>query len=212
MKIFQPTVTGSFTVITGSSIELQVTDTGIKIGNASTDIHTITGSLRVSGSVVDFYPSYSFRVNNTNAAASTTTTTYRDAGIQTYAGTATWTGTTPPGTPTTHSYTWNQVGNLVTLRMNLVYGSAGSALTAVSMTLPSDCPTPASPTGLTAASDVLSYGSGILSTTRTIISVATIAAGTAALRRNSANTGYEIAIIRNSAAYQYAYATIQYFV
>jgi hypothetical protein len=205
-------ITGSFTVITGSSIELQVTDTGVKIGNTISDIHTITGSLRVSGSVVDFYPSYSFRVNNTNASASTTTTTYRDAGIQTYNGTSSWTGVTAPTGSTTHSYQWNQVGNLVTLRMNLIYGTAGSSLTAVSMTLPSDCPTPASPTGLTAANDVLSYGSGILSTTRTTIVVTTIAAGAGALRRNSANTGYEIAIVRNSANYQYAYSTIQYFV
>jgi len=44
-------VTGSFTVITGSAIELQVTNTGVKIGNAITDTHTVTGSLNVSGSV-----------------------------------------------------------------------------------------------------------------------------------------------------------------
>jgi hypothetical protein len=44
-------VTGSLTVITGSSIELQVTNTGVKIGNVATDIHTITGSAIVSGSL-----------------------------------------------------------------------------------------------------------------------------------------------------------------
>jgi hypothetical protein len=43
-------VTGSLTVITGSLIEFQVTNAGIKIGNALTDTHTITGSLSVSGS------------------------------------------------------------------------------------------------------------------------------------------------------------------
>jgi hypothetical protein len=43
--------TGSFTVVTGSSIEFQVTNTGVKIGNAITDTHTVTGSLSVSGSV-----------------------------------------------------------------------------------------------------------------------------------------------------------------
>jgi hypothetical protein len=45
------TITGSFTVITGSNVEFQVTNTGIKIGNISTDIHTVTGSLNISGSV-----------------------------------------------------------------------------------------------------------------------------------------------------------------
>jgi hypothetical protein len=44
-------VTGSLTVITGSSIELQVLNTGVKIGNIISDTHTITGSLNVSGSV-----------------------------------------------------------------------------------------------------------------------------------------------------------------
>jgi hypothetical protein len=43
-------VTGSLTVITGSLIEFQVTNTGVKIGNALTDTHTVTGSLSVSGS------------------------------------------------------------------------------------------------------------------------------------------------------------------
>ena len=45
-------VEGLFTVFTGSSIELQVTNTGVKIGNAITNIHTITGSLSTSGSVI----------------------------------------------------------------------------------------------------------------------------------------------------------------
>jgi hypothetical protein len=45
------TVTGSLTVITGSAVELQVTNIGVNIGNAIGDIHSVTGSLRVSGSI-----------------------------------------------------------------------------------------------------------------------------------------------------------------
>jgi hypothetical protein len=44
-------ITGSLTVISGSAIELQVTNTGVKIGNISADTHTITGSLGISGSI-----------------------------------------------------------------------------------------------------------------------------------------------------------------
>jgi len=44
-------ITGSLTVITGSNIEFQVLGTGVNIGNIITDIHTVTGSLRVSGSI-----------------------------------------------------------------------------------------------------------------------------------------------------------------
>ena len=44
-------ITGSLTVFSGSAIDFQVTDTGTKIGNLITDIHTVTGSLNISGSV-----------------------------------------------------------------------------------------------------------------------------------------------------------------
>jgi hypothetical protein len=45
------TITGSFTVTTGSNVELQVLNTGVRLGNISTDIHTVTGSLGISGSL-----------------------------------------------------------------------------------------------------------------------------------------------------------------
>jgi hypothetical protein len=44
-------ISGSLTVITGSSVEFQVLDTGVRIGNLASDNHTVTGSLLVSGSI-----------------------------------------------------------------------------------------------------------------------------------------------------------------
>jgi hypothetical protein len=44
-------VSGSFTVVTGSAVEFQVLDAGVKIGNLVTDSHSITGSLTISGSI-----------------------------------------------------------------------------------------------------------------------------------------------------------------
>jgi hypothetical protein len=44
------TVTGSLTVVTGSTVEFQVNQTGVKIGNATTDSHTVTGSVSISSS------------------------------------------------------------------------------------------------------------------------------------------------------------------
>ena len=44
-------VSGSFTVFTGSGIEFQVTDTGVRIGTALTDTHRLTGSLGITGSL-----------------------------------------------------------------------------------------------------------------------------------------------------------------
>jgi hypothetical protein len=43
-------VTGSFSVYTGSAAEFQVNATGVNLGNAITDTHTVTGSLSMSGS------------------------------------------------------------------------------------------------------------------------------------------------------------------
>jgi hypothetical protein len=45
------TITGSFTVITGSNVELQVLNTGVRLGNIITDAHTVTGSLGITGSL-----------------------------------------------------------------------------------------------------------------------------------------------------------------
>lgn len=46
-------VTGSLTVVTGSSRELQVTPTGVNIGSILTDAHTVTGSISVTGSLTN---------------------------------------------------------------------------------------------------------------------------------------------------------------
>lgn len=45
-------ITGSLTVITGSAVELLVTNTGVTIGNLITDTHTLTGSFNISGSLL----------------------------------------------------------------------------------------------------------------------------------------------------------------
>jgi len=44
-------ISSSLTVFTGSAIEFQVLNTGVKIGNLITDAHSVTGSLNISGSV-----------------------------------------------------------------------------------------------------------------------------------------------------------------
>ena len=63
-------ITGSFTVITGSAVEFQVTNTGVRIGNASTDTHTVTGSFNISGS--GFVHGGGFIVSGTLATSGST--------------------------------------------------------------------------------------------------------------------------------------------
>jgi hypothetical protein len=68
------TVTGSFTVVTGSVVELQVTNTGVNIGNVTTDNHNVTGSLRVSGSFTVTTTGTELQVTNTGVNLGNTVT------------------------------------------------------------------------------------------------------------------------------------------
>jgi hypothetical protein len=153
---------------------------------------------------------YSMRVNNTNATANATETTYRSPGIQTYTGSIVWTGTTAPSGATTHSYNWIQVGNLVTLNITLRYAIAGSALTAALIDLPSDCPSPVRPSGLTSAAEKLYIGSGRFSVSTTTVSSAPIAE--ANIRNNISATGFQVYMQNaSSLGATLAQVTIQYF-
>jgi hypothetical protein len=153
---------------------------------------------------------YSMRVNNTNATANSTETTYRSTGIQTYTGSIAWTGTTAPSGTTNHSYNWTQIGNLVTLNITLRYAVAGSVLTVVFIDLPSDCPNPIKPSGLTSASEKLYIGSGRFSTGTTASATTPIAE--VSIRSNNTNNGFQLYMQNtNSLGASLAQATIQYY-
>lgn len=147
-------------------------------------------------------------VNNTGSTANYTEATYKSVASQSYGGTIAWTGTTAPSGTTNHTYSWQQIGNMVTIRINLVYGTAGTALTAVSMTLPSDCPNPAEPSGLTAASNIISTGSGGLASSKTS---GISNNGKGYIRANSGDTGYELFVEGANVSATVAYLVITYF-
>jgi len=152
---------------------------------------------------------YSFKANATNAAANVTDQAYYNPGVQTYSGTITWTGTTAPSGTTNHSYNWTRIGNLVTLNITLNYGTAGNALTAVTMALPADCPTPKEQSGLGAANEILYFGTGQVTTASTATNSNLVRAF---LRVNAADNGYELGMSTSSAAYKNGNITVQYFV
>lgn len=127
---------------------------------------------------------------------------------QVYTGTITWTGTTAPSGATNHTYNWSLTNNLVTLKITLIYATAGVGQTAVLMTLPTDCPAPLKPTGLTTASNNLYTGIGYLS--QTITSTSATATRTI-LRSNAANNGFEIISNGSTGIYAYSDIIVQYF-
>ena len=153
---------------------------------------------------------YTMLANNTASTAVPTEKVFKDIAEQTNLSTAStisWTGTAPTNA-TSLNYKWNQVGSLVTVRFNLTYGTTGTANTQLSISLPSDMPTPQTITGFTSASEVIGYGAGQFGGAKTL--AAAYSTG-AVLRRNSTNTGYEFVIARSSANATTAWLIIQYF-
>jgi hypothetical protein len=130
---------------------------------------------------------YSFQANNTNAAANSTSTYFKDT-LGTYTGSITWNSSAPSGA-TNHTYRWTRIGKMVNLSVTLIYATgSGTTNTQVILTLPTDCPTPIEPTGLGAASEVIYTGTGHLSSALTTLSLA----GRFGLRSNAADNGYEL--------------------
>jgi len=130
-----------------------------------------------------------------------------DVAEQTYSLSPTFTGTAPT-IISSSTYKWNQVGTLVTGRVNLIYTTAGS-ISQVVIPLPADMPTPLAPTGLSGALDILYYGVGMFNTTTTTVSALT---RSCLLRRNTANTGYEFVITHTTAVSSRVISlTLQYF-
>lgn len=152
---------------------------------------------------------YTILANNTASSAVPTEQGFRNEPSKAYAGaTPTWTGTVAPSGTTNHTYSWNRIGNLVTLRVSLDYATTGTSLTAVTFDLPSDCPIPELPSGVSTALSVISYGVGTMAVNKA--STATMGAAALRLKTTAPNT-FDIQIQRASGNCATAYATIQYF-
>jgi hypothetical protein len=150
---------------------------------------------------------YTVIANNTNASANGTSQTFKSIANQIYTGTPVWTGTTAPSGSTFNSYSWNQIGNLVTLRINLVYSVQGTSITSVTIPLPTDCPSPFVANGGAQTSNrLISVGTGIMQTNFVPSTVTSYVV----LQTNSTNTGFNILVQRASASYQVATVMVTY--
>ena len=134
-------------------------------------------------------PAYSFAANKTPATANATAQTFRDtSGV--FDGSITWTATTAPSGATNHSYRLTQIGKCVTLNISLVYATNGNSTSAILLTLPSNAPTPAQPTGLTGASQYIYVLNCQLATSAN--GLGTTAQTRGMMRNNSVNNGVEL--------------------
>lgn len=138
--------------------------------------------------------------------------TYSEAGFfnvaeQTLSTTPTFTAGTAPSGATTHTYRWDQIGDRVTVRVNLIYATPGATVTRIFIPFPSDLPAPAVPSGFSGGSSILYYGAGGGSNGISAV-VGNIARSY--VRRNSANTGWEFVIDTTSAATNVYWVNITY--
>jgi len=179
----QSKVTNLTTDLSGKQATLQST-VNIKSVNGNSLLGS--GDLTISGGAQS---AYTILANNTNASAVPTEQIYKSIGEQTYSASPTWSGTAPQ-TILANTYRWLQIGNMVTIRINLSYNTGGSNAQ-VTLPLPADLPNPETITGFTLASEILGSGAGTFNTSTTAI--ATAARG-CFLRRNTANNGYEFIV------------------
>jgi hypothetical protein len=111
----------------------------------------LSGTAGITYANLQNFSAHKMIVNNTSSAATATEDDFNHPGQQTYTGTIAW-DATPPGGTTGHSYNWSRIGNMVILFISLTYTTAGVNNTNVTMTLPTDCPSPVQPTGTSATS------------------------------------------------------------
>jgi len=167
-----------------------------------------TGDQDLTSLALKSMSAYSIRVNNTNATTNATETNFRQIGKTAYTGTITWTGVTAPSGSINHSYNFVQIGNLVTGNLILVYGVAGTSNTAVSLTFPTDLPTPIKPDGLTSASNGLYPILGKFESSEILFATGGV---DAYIRSNLANTGFEFAITQVAIGAKLVRISFQYF-
>ena len=123
-----------------------------------------------------------------------------------YTGTITWTAGAAPSSTANLRQFYTQIGNLVTWQISLTYATPGTTVTNVSLTFPTEFPTPAIPTGFSGAS-VKIWPCPLIRCMTTPSGTITTSAGYG-IYRNSADTGFEISGVAFSSG---SYRTFQFY-
>jgi hypothetical protein len=154
-------------------------------------------------------PSYSIRVNNTNATANATTDNYKTV-AETALGASdsvTYVGTTAPSGTTNNTYHLSQIGDRVFGEIILANTVNGAGITSIVVKLPSAFPSPKKPTGATSANQFIYNANATLSNaTNTSIS----ASLRANLRNNYNNTATEVVLNFLSSAFANTFISFTY--
>lgn len=193
-------------VVTLAGADLKVSSPGNVANSALTTDGTQTVTNKTIGVTQLSGSANTFAANNTGSTANYAEKTYKNVDLTTYGGTLTWDGTAPTSI-VSQQYAWNQVEHTVTLIFAIEYTNAGVANTTVSITLPSDCPTPATIAGMGDAANEIGYLALGAMTTGSNVNPP---ASRCSLGVNAGNNGYIITIIQASTASKVARFTVQY--
>ena len=123
-------------------------------------------------------------------------------------------GTLPTGT-NTHFYRWSQVGDLITVRINLQFQTAGtcSGIAIPFANMPDIPQIPQHPNIYATALDMITFGSGSLATNKSI-GTFTVGSGMSGIRIKTIGTPntYEIVVGRASGSYNNGWIHVQYYI
>lgn len=201
-------LTHSSGILTVSTGDLRVTTAGTNAASVATldGTQTLTNKSIVATQLTG--TAYTMAVNNTNATAAYTLTSYRNDAIADFDGTFTW-NSTAPLTIVSQKAVWSRIGNMVIMTISVLYTTPGVTNTTCIVTFPSTAPAPAvfANSG-DAASEYMYPISGARVEANQTANPSAIRGG---IRRNSGDSAFEILVIFGSTSALQLQVTVIYF-
>jgi hypothetical protein len=177
--------------LTGGTLSSRLTGTSLILNKDS--LPTVTGNRW--GLVVD--------TSNSNRISRRLLPIQIDSTERAYTDSIIYTGGTRPSGTTNHTYEWSRNGRLVTFRINVLFGTAGSGNTRALLPFPSVMPAPSTVTGFTVSNSsrmipVIANGGNNTTIANSLPSAIVYNAGTPAISVDAAAQNLQVIQVSGS--------------